>query len=114
MENTSFLSEDVSFLEYIEQQRDIFVNTAVKYTVSEHLELRTEIDSLLIAYDQMAEKLRVIYTNFENINSIDPEHTECSMCHGTGEYSYGGSFGGPTMTQSCKCGAKPKNILNRF
>ncbi len=47
----------MKFLDYIKQQRNEFVKVAGTYPVSEHLTLRTEIDSLLIAYDQMTGKL---------------------------------------------------------
>jgi len=40
-------------LKYYKAQRESFVKVIKKYTVGEHLELRTEVDSLLIAYDQM-------------------------------------------------------------
>ena len=29
----------------------------------------------------------------------------CPICRDTGYYTYGGSFGGATMTQRCSCGA---------
>ena len=47
-----------SFLEYIKEQREDFVKIVGQYPIRDHLELRTEIDSLLIAYDQMAERLK--------------------------------------------------------
>lgn len=50
--------EDETFLEYIINQRRDFVKIAVKYSVKNNLRLRTEIDSLLIAYDQMVEIIR--------------------------------------------------------
>ena len=44
---------DNKFLEYIKEQRNDFVRIAGTYSITGHLQLRTEIDSLLIAYDQM-------------------------------------------------------------
>lgn len=35
----------------------------------------------------------------------DVSESVCPICHGTGYYSYGGSFGGATMTQQCSCRA---------
>lgn len=58
----------MGFLEYIKQQRNDFVKIAGTYTVTDHLKLRTEIDNLLIAYDQMSERLRV-FENDSNENS---------------------------------------------
>lgn len=47
---------DPTFKEYLEQARKDFAQVAAKYSVEEHLELRTAIDSLLIAYDQATDK----------------------------------------------------------
>ena len=41
-----------TFEDYLKQARIDFGKVAAKYTVDKHLELRTAIDSLLIAYDQ--------------------------------------------------------------
>ena len=49
--------EKASFLKYIEAQRADFCRVARNYTVDFHNELRTEIDSLLIAYDQMKARI---------------------------------------------------------
>lgn len=52
------VSEEMTeFLKFIKEQRNDFVKVAGTYDVSNHLKLRTEIDSLLIAYDQMEERL---------------------------------------------------------
>jgi len=45
-----------TFKEYLKQARLDFAKVAEKYSVEEHLELRTAIDSLLIAYDQATDK----------------------------------------------------------
>ena len=45
-----------TFEEYLMQARKDFAKVAAKYSVEEHLELRTAIDSLLIAYDQAADQ----------------------------------------------------------
>jgi len=45
-----------TFEEYLKQARWKFAKVAEKYSVEEHLELRTAIDSLLIAYDQASDK----------------------------------------------------------
>ena len=56
-ENTE--DNETNFLKYIANQRNEFARFVVlNYDVSGHLKLRTEIDSLLIAYDQMANKLK--------------------------------------------------------
>ena len=41
-----------TFEDYLKQARKDFAKVAAKYTVTEHLKLRTAIDNLLIAYDQ--------------------------------------------------------------
>jgi translation initiation factor 2B subunit (eIF-2B alpha/beta/delta family) len=41
-----------TFEEYLKKSRGDFTKVVEKYTVENHLELRTAIDSLLIAYDQ--------------------------------------------------------------
>mgnify|MGYP000651361212 CR=1 FL=1 len=41
-----------TFEDYLKQARQDFAKVASEYTVTEHLKLRTAIDSLLIAYDQ--------------------------------------------------------------
>ena len=41
-----------TFEDYLKQARKDFAEVASEYTVTEHLKLRTAIDSLLIAYDQ--------------------------------------------------------------
>jgi len=46
------------FLKECKETRADFSVIAQKYTVSENLELRTEIDSLLIMYDQLCETVR--------------------------------------------------------
>lgn len=48
------------FLKYIHEQREEFAKIALTYSVDDHLELRTKIDNLIIAYDQMAERVREI------------------------------------------------------
>jgi len=45
------------FIDYLRDERNRFVKVAVKYDTHEYNELRTAIDSLLIAYDQAREKL---------------------------------------------------------
>lgn len=46
------------FLRYIHEQREEFVKIALTYTVDDHLELRTKIDDLIIAYDQMTTRIK--------------------------------------------------------
>jgi len=41
-----------TFEEYLKQAKRDFAIVAEKYSVAEHLELKTAIDSFLIAYDQ--------------------------------------------------------------
>jgi len=51
--------KEPNFIYYLSEQRRIFVSTVkITTSVSEDLELRTEIDSLLIAYDQAVEKIK--------------------------------------------------------
>jgi hypothetical protein len=50
------INMEETFEEYLNQERRDFAKVASRYTVDEHLKLRTAIDSLLIAYDQAVEK----------------------------------------------------------
>ena len=50
------------FLKECKEARDDFAKIARQYNVGDHLELRTEIDSLLIMYDQLCERVRVANT----------------------------------------------------
>jgi len=43
----------ITFKHYLEDSRIKMCRVASKYNVKEHNELRTEIDSFLIAYDQV-------------------------------------------------------------
>lgn len=47
------------FLKECKEVRNDFVQIAGQYSVGEHLKLRTEIDTLLIMYDQLCERVRV-------------------------------------------------------
>lgn len=47
------------FLKECKETRDAFVKVAGTYNISNNLELRTEIDSLLIMYDQLCERVRL-------------------------------------------------------
>lgn len=50
------MTEKETFEEYLKRARWEFATIAEKYSVDEHLELRTAIDSFLIAYDQAVDK----------------------------------------------------------
>jgi DnaJ-class molecular chaperone len=56
--------------------------------------------------------LRSKWDKYFEANQPDPEDV-CPDCNGSGEYVYGGSFGGPTHHQNCfNCkgtGIKPKD-----
>jgi len=73
------------FEDYLKQERKCFSKVASEYTVTEHLKLRTAIDSLLIAYDQavnQVNKMRIseqkakeqadLYQDF--FNFLNQEH----------------------------------------
>lgn len=51
------------FLEECKEVRNDFVKIAGQYNVSSHLKLRTEIDSLLIMYDQLCERVQIANAN---------------------------------------------------
>lgn len=62
-----------TFEEYLKQARWKFTTVAEKYPVENHLELRTAIDSLLIAYDQavhQALSLGVVVGRSEQLAAI--------------------------------------------
>jgi len=42
----------------------------------------------------------------QSVKSNRVKSNVCSICFGTGTYSYGGSFGGAILTQKCSCGIK--------
>lgn len=54
MENT--------FEDYLKEARQRFCNITQKYSVKDNLELRTEIDSFLIAFDQATSKALTMHT----------------------------------------------------
>jgi aromatic ring hydroxylase len=73
---------DKEFLEYLKDERNRFVKAAVKYDTHEHNELRTAIDSLLIAYDQAREKLNqplVVNSLLENFPENRPLYKDSGL-----------------------------------
>jgi allophanate hydrolase subunit 1 len=67
------------FEEYLKQARWDFAKVAEKYPVEKHLELRTAIDSLLIAYDQavhQALSLGVVVKSLPNDDEIEKAANE--------------------------------------
>ncbi len=57
------MSDGKEFLKEAKEVRNEFVKIAGQYSVREHLELRTEIDTLLIMYDQACERVRASTCN---------------------------------------------------
>ena len=51
------LNDIENFKKEAKQTRREFAAVAAQYTVDEHLKLRTEIDSILIMYDQILDRL---------------------------------------------------------
>lgn len=39
-----------------------------------------------------------------NGNILGSGNPDCPLCHGSGEYHIGGSFGGPITVHKCNCG----------
>lgn len=68
----------IEFLKYVKQQRNDFVKIAGTYSVGKHNKLRTEIDSLLIAYDQMAERLHISTQSQQQGVDQPNEEKECT------------------------------------
>ena len=60
------MSEGQEFLKECKEVRNDFVQIAGQYSVGEHLKLRTEIDTLLIMYDQLCERVRLANNSDEN------------------------------------------------
>ena len=60
------MSEGQEFLKECKEVRNDFVQIAGQYSVCEHLKLRTEIDTLLIMYDQLCERVRLANNSDEN------------------------------------------------
>lgn len=55
-----------TFKEYLNQARSHFTDVVNKYTLPEHLELLTAVDSFLIAYDQVVYKHNFLEFMFDN------------------------------------------------
>jgi hypothetical protein len=71
------MEENKEFLKECKEVRNNFAKIAGQYTVSEHLKLRTEIDTLLIMYDQLCERVRVSGLH-ENIVNDSREIKSCA------------------------------------
>lgn len=74
-----------TFEEYLKQARWDFAKVAEKYPVENHLELRTAIDSLLIAYDQAAHQalsLGAVVGQSEQLNCDHEWKVEAFNCYG--------------------------------
>lgn len=76
------MSEGQEFLKECKEVRDNFAAIAGLYTVDEHLVLRTEIDSLLIMYDQLCERVRLADSPNENsgLHKHFVNNRTCSTC----------------------------------
>ena len=61
------------FLKECKEVRNDFVKVAGTYDISNHLELRTEIDSLLIMYDQLCERVRLANAGTSENNALLPD-----------------------------------------
>jgi len=72
-----------TFENYLKQARTDFAKVAGKYTVTEHLELRTAIDSLLIAYDQAVAKALILPVVVKSVK----ENTKKPLTNGNNEDS---------------------------
>lgn len=89
------MTEVQEFLKECKEVRNDFVAIAGLYTVDEHLVLRTEIDTLLIMYDQLCERVRgadiIGLQNFvvdtcalcgsSNLFKFKLEHIKCRDCN---------------------------------
>lgn len=53
------MNNQQNFLDECKEIRNNFAGFVGQYSVGEHLKLRTQIDSLLIMYDQLCERVRV-------------------------------------------------------
>jgi hypothetical protein len=53
------ISEQQNFKEYLKEARQSFCKEVNKHNVSDNLKLRTEIDSFLIAFDQLVDRLKL-------------------------------------------------------
>lgn len=51
------MEDKKEFIEYLKEERRQMARVASHYTVDSHRILRTQIDSLLIAYDEAVERL---------------------------------------------------------
>lgn len=71
------------FLKECKETRDAFVKVAGTYNISDNLELRTEIDSLLIMYDQLCERVRLADVDTGENNALLPDVSKrtCRNCH---------------------------------
>tara|TARA_R110000772_G_scaffold35637_9_gene85852 strand:+ start:3579 stop:3839 length:261 start_codon:yes stop_codon:yes gene_type:complete len=71
-----------TFEDYLKQARKDFAKVASEYTVTEHLKLRTAIDSLLIAYDQAVNKALTIPVVVDTSVCDEPDEPieRCKCC----------------------------------
>lgn len=86
------ITEEPTFEVYLKQARWDFAKVAGKYPVEKHLELRTEIDSLLIAYDQ------AVHQALTRPDVVD-QHLQLVCPHCKGLEVYIDEYGG----KPCKC-----------
>jgi hypothetical protein len=68
------------FKNYLNKSRQDFVKVASKYSVDEHLELRTAIDSLLIAYDQANTQIDNLQEDIRHRDELIKELRGVSEC----------------------------------
>lgn len=107
--------EDDDFIRGAKWMRDNFtpssesdkLKEAIKLLMTAITELyptiHTEIEGQFKLYNAYQSCMSIL-----NSQSAPEEKKECQLCHGNGEYTIGGSFGGNTQVIQCKCGAKPK------
>lgn len=72
------VSTEKEFIEYLKEERKQFARVASHYNVTNHRILRTQIDSLLIAYDQAVGCLSL----------FDVMHHVCPVCDGRGKGNF--------------------------
>ena len=88
------LGKELEFIKYLKEERRQMARIASRYTVNNHRILRTQIDSLLIAYDQAVERLSLFDVVVSEAELCDNPNCE----DGIVDYDY---YKNPIYCQVC-------------
>lgn len=89
---------DLATLEHLKIVNEFYSDCSAK--VNGHYYICRMINEL--KKSKASDELIVIPLSNMNSNNINAD-PDCPICHGTGEYHTGGSFGGPVVYNRCHC-----------